>query len=134
MVTPNVKSDEFKSTLIKAMQENGLEAELKNNIYRWVKTRKREFGVYDSFFRKCQIHWDKRIHKSLNSMCSELGISLAKIRNTNEREEILNKWAELSNFEVGIKYQVRGEIFWYICLLSRLIFINIDQCMHLKIF
>lgn len=106
MVTPNVKSDEFKSTLIKAMQDNGLEAELKNNIYRWVKTRKRDFNSHDSFFRKCQIHWDKRIHKSLNSMCSELGISLAKIRSTNEREEILNKWGELSNFEVGIKCDI----------------------------
>lgn len=89
---------------MKAMQENGLEAELKNNIYRWIKTRKKEFNPYDSYFRKCQVHWDKRIHKSLNSMCSELGISLAKIRGTNEREEIHNKWSELSNFEVGIKH------------------------------
>lgn len=102
-----MKTEEFKSTLLKAMQDNGLEAELKNNIYRWVKTKKREFNPHDSFFRKCQIHWDKRIHKSLNSMCSELGISLAKIRSMNEREEILNKWGELSNFEVGIEYYIQ---------------------------
>lgn len=83
------------------MQDNVLDSELKNNIFRWMKTRKKENSQYDSFFRKCQIHWDKRIHKSLNSMCSELGISLAKVRGNNEREEINNKWTELSNFEVG---------------------------------
>ncbi|XP_072384217.1 TBC1 domain family member 19 [Diabrotica undecimpunctata] len=85
------------------MQENGLEAELKNTIYRFVKSKKRESNTYDAFFRKCQIHWDKRIHKSLNSMCNELGISLAKPRTTNDKEEILSKWTELSNYEVNIQ-------------------------------
>ncbi|KAG5867498.1 hypothetical protein JTB14_015973 [Gonioctena quinquepunctata] len=106
VVTPSVKPDDFKNSLLKAMQDNGLESELKNSIYRWMKTKKKEVSTHDPFFRKCQIHWDKRIHKSLNSMCSELGIHLAKIRTTNEREEILNKWTELSTFEVDInKYR-----------------------------
>ncbi|XP_074025969.1 TBC1 domain family member 19 isoform X2 [Leptinotarsa decemlineata] len=106
VVTPSVKPDDFKISLLKAMQENGLESELKNSIYRWVKSRKKEVSPHDPFFRKCQIHWDKRIHKSLNSMCSELGIHLAKLRTTNEKEEISNKWTELSNFEVDIhKYR-----------------------------
>ncbi|CAH1159529.1 unnamed protein product [Phaedon cochleariae] len=88
------------------MQENGLESQLKNQIFRWTKTKKKESSPYDPFFRKCQIHWDKRIHKSLNSMCNELGISLAKGRSTNEREEIANKWTELSTLEVDIhKYR-----------------------------
>lgn len=52
-------------------------------------------------YRKAQIHWDKRIHKSLNSMSSELGISLAKLRGNGEKEELTSKWNELSNFEVG---------------------------------
>ncbi|VEN40229.1 unnamed protein product [Callosobruchus maculatus] len=88
------------------MQDHGLDAELRNNVFRWLKNRKKEVNVYDSFFRKSQIHWDKRIHKSLNSMCSELGISLAKIRGLTEKEEILSKWTELSNFDVDIhKYR-----------------------------
>ncbi|XP_048516497.1 TBC1 domain family member 19 [Dendroctonus ponderosae] len=104
--TPNVRVEDFKNSLLKAMQDHGLEAELKNNIYRWVKTKKNNSSPYDSFFRKAQIHWDKRIHKSLNSMSSELGISLARLRGTNEKEEIANKWNELSNFEVDIhKYR-----------------------------
>lgn len=52
--------------------------------------------------RKAQIHWDKRIHKSLNSMSSELGMSLAKLRGNSEKEELSSKWNELSNFEVGL--------------------------------
>lgn len=106
VTTPNVRVDDFKNSLLKAMQETGLEAELKNNIYRWVKTRKKDSSQFDSFFRKAQIHWDKRIHKSLNSMSSELGISLAKQRGNSEKEELSSKWNELSNFETDIhKYR-----------------------------
>lgn len=43
-------------------------------------------------------------------MCNELGINLAKVRNVNEREEIVSKWTELSNFEVG-------NLTWYSQLL-----------------
>ncbi|CAG9765503.1 unnamed protein product [Ceutorhynchus assimilis] len=104
--TSSVRLDDFKSTLLRAMQETGLEADLRNKIYRWVKTKKKESNPYDAFFRKAQIHWDKRIHKSLNSMSSELGISLAKSRGNSEKEELLSKWNELSNFETDIhKYR-----------------------------
>ncbi|CAH0561001.1 unnamed protein product [Brassicogethes aeneus] len=88
------------------MEESGLQANLKNDIYRWVKTKKKEQNQFDAFFRKAQVNWDRRIHKSLNSMCNELGITLAKLRNTQEKEEIMTKWNELSNFEVDIhKYR-----------------------------
>lgn len=59
--------------------------------------------VFGIFCRKAQIHWDKRIHKSLNSMSSELGMSLAKLRGNSEKEELSSKWNELSTFEVGLK-------------------------------
>lgn len=83
------------------MNENGLDSNLKNSVYHWLKTKKKDdSSPHDTFFRKSQIHWDKRIHKSLNSMSSELGMSLAKLRSANEREEMANKWGELSNYEV----------------------------------
>lgn len=134
VTTPNVKLDDFKETLLKAMRESGLEAELKNNIFRWMKSKKKEMSQYDSFFRKAQIHWDKRIHKSLNSMCSELGISLAKMRSTNEREEINNKWTELSNFDVGKFVEV--DFICYIAKMSlhRSIYTNTGPFSRLKIF
>ncbi|CAG9856850.1 unnamed protein product [Phyllotreta striolata] len=105
-ITPRVRTEDFGDSLLKAMQENGLESNLRNTIYRYIMSKKKESNAYDSFFRKCQIHWDKRIHKSLNSMCNELGISLAKPRTANEREELLAKWTELSNYEADIhKYR-----------------------------
>jgi hypothetical protein len=105
--TPSVKYDDFKDSLLKAMKDNGLDAGLRNNVYHWMKTKKKEIACpHDTFFRKSQIHWDKRIHKSLNSMCTELGINLAKVRTVSEKEELANKWGELSNYEVDIhKYR-----------------------------
>lgn len=100
VVSRNVRADHFKESLLKAMEENGLQASLKNNVYRWTKMKKKETTHFDAFFRKSQINWDRRIHKSLNSMCNELGITLAKLRAQSDREEIANKWSELSNFEV----------------------------------
>lgn len=89
------------------MKENGLEAEIKNNIFHWLKYKRKEIlSPYDAFFRKAQIHWDRRIHKSLNSMSNELGISLVKMRTQTDHEEMVNKWNELSNYEVAItKYR-----------------------------
>lgn len=85
------------------MREKGLESELRNNIYYWVRTKKKEFNPQADalFYKKAQIQWDKRIHKSLNSMCSELGMNLAKVRSSADREELTQKWGELSNYDVG---------------------------------
>lgn len=86
------------------MKENGLEVELRNNIFHWVRSQKKEMEPpipIETFFKKAQVQWEKRINKSLNSMCSELGINLARIRGTAERDEILEKWGQLSNYDVG---------------------------------
>lgn len=85
------------------MRDKGLESELRNNIYYWVRTRKKELNpqIDAVFFKKAQIQWDKRIHKSLNSMCSELGMNLAKLRSMADKEELAQKWGELSNYDVG---------------------------------
>lgn len=101
VASPTVKYDNFKETLLKSMKMNGLESEIKNNIYHWLKYKKREvLSPYDAFFRKAQIHWDRRIHKSLNSMSNELGISLVKLRTQTDTDDLLHKWNELSNYEV----------------------------------
>lgn len=84
------------------MKENGLEAELRNNVYHWVRSKKKASSTsIDACCKKAQIQWDKRIHKSLNSMCSELGIHLARLRYPNDKNEILEKWGELSKYDVG---------------------------------
>ncbi|KAG8511243.1 TBC1 domain family member 19, partial [Galemys pyrenaicus] len=43
--------------------------------------------------------WEKRILKSLNSMCTELSIPLARKRPVGEQKELLNKWNEMGTDE-----------------------------------
>nr|CAI5835055.1 unnamed protein product [Callosobruchus analis] len=99
VVAPNVRPDEFKGTLLKAMQDHGLDAELRNNVFRWLKNRKRE------------VNKEPDPLGQTNTQVSEFYVQrtrykLAKIRGTTEKEEILSKWTELSNFDVDIhKYR-----------------------------
>lgn len=88
------------------MKESGLEVELRNSVFHWVRSRKKPTppeasSSIETHFTKAQTQWEKRINKSLNSMCSELGISLARLRPQQDREEIMEKWGELSNYDVG---------------------------------
>lgn len=55
-----------------------------------------------SYLKKTQIQWERRIQKSLNSMCNELNVPLARIRPNSEREQLLEKWNELSTYDIGI--------------------------------
>uniref|UniRef100_A0A672Q052 TBC1 domain family member 19-like n=1 Tax=Sinocyclocheilus grahami TaxID=75366 RepID=A0A672Q052_SINGR len=51
------------------------------------------------YMRKAQVNWEKRILKSLNSMCTELGIPLAWKRPVPEQKELANKWNEMGTDE-----------------------------------
>lgn len=56
-----------------------------------------------SYLRRAGILWERRVRKSLNSMCSELEVTLqGQLRTSAEREELLNKWDELSNYQIGL--------------------------------
>ena len=44
-----------------------------------------------SYVGKVQTQWEKRVLKSLNSMCMELGQSLAKPRCQNEQQDLLSE-------------------------------------------
>uniref|UniRef100_A0A8B9LI38 TBC1 domain family, member 19 n=1 Tax=Astyanax mexicanus TaxID=7994 RepID=A0A8B9LI38_ASTMX len=48
-----------------------------------------------------QASWEKRILKSLNSMCTELGVPLARKRPVSEQKELTNKWNEMGTDEPG---------------------------------
>lgn len=54
-----------------------------------------------NYLKKAQIQWERRIQKSLNSMCNELNVPLARIRPNADREELAEKWNELSTYDVG---------------------------------
>ncbi|XP_022901539.1 TBC1 domain family member 19 [Onthophagus taurus] len=101
-----VKYEDFKRTLSKAMKDQGLECQLRNNVFQWVRLKNADMATNMAYLRRAQINWDKRIHKSLNSMCNELGIDLAKVRFLNERDELADKWNEMSNYDVDVsKYR-----------------------------
>ena len=67
---------------------------------------------------KASAQWEKRIHKSLNSMCTDLETSLAKIRPQSEQEELLEKWNELSTYTLGNPNIINAKMSSFVTLLS----------------
>uniref|UniRef100_A0A4W3IWV5 TBC1 domain family, member 19 n=1 Tax=Callorhinchus milii TaxID=7868 RepID=A0A4W3IWV5_CALMI len=55
-----------------------------------------------AYMRRAQVYWEKRVLKSLNSMCTELNIPLAQKRSLDDQKELLNKWNEMGTDEPGI--------------------------------
>uniref|UniRef100_A0A3B4TNY9 TBC1 domain family, member 19 n=1 Tax=Seriola dumerili TaxID=41447 RepID=A0A3B4TNY9_SERDU len=52
-----------------------------------------------AYMRKAQGNWEKRVLKSLNSMSTELGVPLARMRPAVEQKELTNKWNEMGTDE-----------------------------------
>ncbi|KAM3968240.1 TBC1 domain family member 19 [Aphomia sociella] len=105
--SPNVKKEDFKQTLQQAMKEKGLDTKLRNTVFHWVRTQSKQNKLDPlTSLSKASAQWEKRIHKSLNSMCSDLETSLAKIRLQSEQEELADKWNELSTYNLDLsKYR-----------------------------
>ncbi|KAG7305388.1 hypothetical protein JYU34_009456 [Plutella xylostella] len=103
----NVKKEDFKQTLQQAMKEKGLDTKLRNTVFHWVRTQNKQSKIDPlTSLSKASAQWEKRIHKSLNSMCSDLETSLAKIRPQSEQEEFADKWNELSTYSLDLsKYR-----------------------------
>ncbi|KAH8877104.1 TBC1 domain family member 19 [Schistosoma japonicum] len=51
-----------------------------------------------NYLKKAQMSWERKMLRSLNSMCNELGIKLARKRSKCHNEAILQNWGELSIF------------------------------------
>jgi len=45
------------------------------------------------------VNWEKRVLKSMNSMCTELNVSLARRRADKEQRDMAAKWTELGTTE-----------------------------------
>ncbi|CAH0396993.1 unnamed protein product [Chilo suppressalis] len=105
--SPNVKKEDFKLSLQQAMKEKGLDTKLRNTVFHWVRTQNKQNKLDPlTSLMKASAQWEKRIHKSLNSMCSDLETSLAKIRLQSEQEELTEKWNELSTYNLDLsKYR-----------------------------
>lgn len=55
------------------------------------------------YLKRSAVQWDRRVRKSLNSMCNELKMPLqGQPRCLTDREEFLLKWEELSNYTTDL--------------------------------
>ena len=79
-------------------QNTSKEGAEKNNAAS-AKQKKDLLSIFCLFF---QSQWERRILKSLNSMCSELGLCLAKPRCKDEQNEYASKWNELSTLDIDL--------------------------------
>ncbi|XP_028599431.2 TBC1 domain family member 19 isoform X2 [Podarcis muralis] len=105
---PEIKLESLKEDIKEFLKTSGWEKKLQNAVYS-------ELSVFPlpchpsappehtkeslAYMRKAQGNWEKRILKSLNSMCTELGIPLAQKRSINEQKELLSKWNEMGTDE-----------------------------------
>ncbi|XP_008117035.1 TBC1 domain family member 19 isoform X2 [Anolis carolinensis] len=105
---PEIKLESLKEDIKEFLKTSGWEKKLQNAVYN-------ELSVFPlpchpsappehikeslAYMRKAQGNWEKRILKSLNSMCTELGIPLAQKRSINEQKELLSKWNEMGTDE-----------------------------------
>lgn len=99
-----VKNTDFKNSLLEAMKANGMENDLRNTIFHWVRANKNPTATKEplAYLRKVQMSWEKRIHKSLNSMASEIKVHLAQHRTTSDLEDLKEKWNELSVYDIDL--------------------------------
>ncbi|XP_058450696.1 TBC1 domain family member 19 isoform X4 [Malaya genurostris] len=108
--SPEVDKDDMRHTLEAAIKSNGLETEIRNVIYHQIRNSlkndsKPTLPSSDplNYLRRAGIQWERRVRKSLNSMCSESKAQLqGQTRIATDREEILAKWDELSNYQIDL--------------------------------
>ncbi|KAM8938811.1 TBC1 domain family member 19 [Pelodytes ibericus] len=105
---PDIKLETLKEDIKAFLKTSGWEKKLQNAVYREISLLP---GLYRtvpppeyikeplSYMRKAQASWEKRVLKSLNSMCTELNIPLARKRPADEQKELLNKWNEMGTDE-----------------------------------
>ncbi|XP_050421069.1 TBC1 domain family member 19 [Adelges cooleyi] len=106
-----VSLDDFSKTLTIAVNQGKMETNLRNAVFHWLRghDNNKQMVVRDEianresldYMRKAQITWERRIQKSLESMCDDLGISLSRHRSKAEKEEMLQKWNELSTYNTN---------------------------------
>ncbi|XP_073430814.1 TBC1 domain family member 19 isoform X2 [Dendrobates tinctorius] len=108
LLNPDIKLETLKEDIKDFFKASGWEKKLQNAVYR-------ELSVLPApchpaapaehikeplaYMRRAQASWEKRILKSLNSMCTELNIPLARKRPAAEQKELLNKWNEMGTDE-----------------------------------
>ncbi|XP_063315976.1 TBC1 domain family member 19 [Pelobates fuscus] len=105
---PDIKLETLKDDIKEFLKTSGWEKKLQNAVYRELSllpgpcqsvAPAEHIKEPLSYMRKAQTTWEKRVLKSLNSMCTELNIPLARKRPIDEQKELLSKWNEMGTEE-----------------------------------
>ncbi|RXN35441.1 TBC1 domain family member 19 [Labeo rohita] len=105
---PEIKLETLKDDVRRLLKASGWERKLQNAVYRELhilpppghpRAPPEHTKEPLAYMCKAQVNWEKRILKSLNSMCTELGIPLARKRPVTEQKELTNKWNEMGTDE-----------------------------------
>lgn len=101
----NIRVSELKKGIQAGLAASGWERKLRNVIYKYLQTHPITSHPASTpaehikepllYLRKAQQAWEKRILKSLNSMCTELNMPLARKRAEKEQKELIARWTEL---------------------------------------
>ncbi|XP_064608435.1 TBC1 domain family member 19-like [Liolophura sinensis] len=106
ILKPSVRVSDLQKAVQSGLIKSGWDKELKNVVYN---AMQKQNSVMSSdippdleaqkeplaHLRKAQMNWEKRILKSLNSMCTELSVPLAKKRSEKDRKDLASRWSEL---------------------------------------
>lgn len=101
---PGMRLSELKKGVQTGLVSSGWDKRLRNAIFKYLQTHPKiqnpiAPGEHTKepllYLRKAQQAWEKRILKSLNSMCTELNIPLARKRPEKDQKEMNSKWTEL---------------------------------------
>uniref|UniRef100_A0A3P8UZ63 TBC1 domain family, member 19 n=1 Tax=Cynoglossus semilaevis TaxID=244447 RepID=A0A3P8UZ63_CYNSE len=105
---PEIKLESLKEDVRCFLKTSGWERKLQNAVYRELHSHlppthpaapPEHLKEPLAYMRKAQATWEKRVLKSLNSMSSELGVPLARMRGAEEQKELRNKWNEMGTDE-----------------------------------
>lgn len=101
---PHIHVTDMKESIQNYLRDSGWEVKLQNAVYFQLKSLPMSSaqGIPQNqvkeplaFIRKAQMNWEKRIVKSINSMCTELSLPLARKRSAADQSVISSKFEVL---------------------------------------
>lgn len=106
-VKGNFRISEIKKGLLQNIQDTEFDRSLRNFVFSYLKSndylqqQDSEQNPKEpiSYLLKAQQNWEKRILKSLNNMCTELNMPLARKRPEKNTVELMSQWTELGTHE-----------------------------------
>lgn len=100
---PSMRITDIKKGVQTGLLNGGWDRRLLNAVYHYMNAHPHVATQPDPehnkepllYIRKAQQTWEKKILKSLNSMCTELNIPLARKRAEKEQKDMASRWTEL---------------------------------------